>query len=179
MNENGVAKMSATSLPALVKESQALFQALAESGGELTPEMESALSNIEVNLPAKIDGYKVMIDRAELEEAYWKKKADEFYAVATGMKNVQARLKESLKFAAIQLNQTELVGNDVKFKLSNSKPKLIIDSDKIDKAYTMQVTTTEIDKKRIEEDLKLGVPVTGAHLEETKSIRAYVNKKLE
>ena len=167
------------SLPALVREVQSLFQVLAENGGELTPELEQSLAVIDIALPAKIDSYKVILDRAELEETYWKKKADEMYAIAKGMKSIQERLKESLKLAAIAMDKTELVGNDVNFKLSNSKPKMVIDEKLIDEAYKYTVTTTEIDKKKIEEDLRLGVPVTGAHLVETKSIRAYANKKLE
>ena len=167
------------SLRTLVEISNTVLNQLIESGGELTPEMEAQLAQVEINLPVKVDGYAAIMERLEMEEAYWKEKAAKFIAVARGCTNVRDRLKESLKFAMSELGTTEILGNDVKFKLSNSKPKMIIDPDTIDKAYTMQVTTTEIDKKRIEEDLKMGVPVQGARLEETKSIRQYVNKAVK
>lgn len=165
------------SLIALVKEAQTLFQVLAENGGELTPELETMLANIDVKLPEKIDAYKVMLDRAEAEEAYWRKRADEMQSIARGLANLQASLKDRLKFVARETNQSELVGHEYKFKIANGKSKLVIDEKKLDTAYMMQVVTQEIDKKRIEEDLRIGVPVAGASLEETKSIRAYLNKR--
>lgn len=162
----------------LVKSSQSIVEALIESGGELSPEMEAQLQNLEINLPAKIDAYASVMERMEMEEEYWKQKAEVLRSVAKGCSNVRERLKESLKYAAQSINATELIGNDVRFKISNSKPKLVLDGP-IDPAYVIQVTTTEVDKKRIEEDLKIGVPVEGARLVETKSIRAYVNKRVE
>lgn len=171
--------MSENSLYSLVNEAQALFEVLSENNGELTPELEAKLTNLEVNLPIKIDAYNVILERAEIEENYWKKKAESMLAVAKGCKNIRERLKEQLKLSAIHLGKSELVGNDVKFKISNSKPKLIVNESEIESIYKFDVVTTEIDKKRITEDLAIGVPVRGAFLEETKSIRSYVNKKLE
>ena len=168
--------MSIPTLRELVQSSQSIVEALIESGGELTPEMDAQLQNLEVNLPAKIDGYASIMDRMEMEEAYWKAKAETLRSVAKGCANVRERLKESLKYAAQQMSASELVGNDVKFKISNSKPRLIVDETLLDDAYKMHVTTIEVDKKKIEEDLKIGVPVVGAHLSPTHSIRAYVNK---
>jgi Siphovirus Gp157 len=168
--------MQSNTLIQLVQSSQSIVEQLIESGGELSPELSLALSNLEVQLPAKLDSYAFILEKLEAEEDFWKQKAKAMQAVAKGCSNVRDRIKENLKLAALEMKADELVGNDFKFKFSNSKPKLIIDESALDKAYTMQVVTTEIDKKRIEDDLKLGVPVVGAHLEETKAMRVYANK---
>ncbi|CAB4152619.1 Siphovirus Gp157 [uncultured Caudovirales phage] len=170
---------NSSSLRELVQSSQSIVEALIESNGELSPEMELQLQNLEVALPAKIDSYSFILEKLEAEEEFWKAKAKQLTAVAKGCSNVRDRIKESLKQAAVQLGKDELVGNDVRFKISNSKPKLVIDESQVDEAYKIIVTTKEIDKKRIEEDLKLNVPVQGASLVETKSIRSYINKGLK
>lgn len=164
------------SLPQLVQTSQVLIQALLESNGEITPEIEAALIEVDVKLPQKIDNYQAVLDRLDMESEYWSARAESFAKMAKGCKSAKERLKDSLKFAMKALETDELIGNDCRFKLSNSKPKMIIDQIELEPSYYMQVTTTEVDKKKIEEDLKLGVPVKGARLEEVKSIRSYLNK---
>jgi len=164
------------SLIRLVQSSNSLVQALLETGGELTPEIEAALAHIDTKLPEKVDSYQSIMDRLEIESEYWALKADQFKKMATACKNARERLKDNIKYAMNELGQTELVGNDFKFKLSNSKPKLVVDDVSLDRAYFMQVTETVVDKKRIEEDLRLGIPVKGAKLEEVKSLRSSLNK---
>lgn len=164
------------SLRELVSVASEIENHLIESAGLLTPELENALAVIEIKLPQKIDGYNAVLERMEMAEAYWKMKASEFQAVAKGCASAREFVKNRLKEVMKENNLTELVGNDVKFKLSNSKPKMIIDDETLDKAYFMQVTEVVPDKKRIEEDLKMSVPIAGAKLEETKSLRAYPNK---
>lgn len=164
-------------LRTLVQQSNDLMMQLAESGGELTPELESQLANVELALPEKVDSYAHLIDRLDVEIETWKQKADFYSAIAKSCKNVKERLKENIKFAMQEMTVSEIKGNDVRFKLSSSKPSLQIDESLIDPLYTSQVTTTVIDKKRIEEDLKAGVPVAGARLIENVSLRTYANRR--
>lgn len=123
-----------------------------------------------------MDAYQAVLERLEIEGEYWASKAEAYAKMAKGCKGARERLKDSLKYAMKELGTDELIGHDCKFKLSNSKPKLVVDETDLDKSYYMQVTMTVVDKKRIEEDLKIGVPVKGAKLEEVKSIRSYLNK---
>ncbi len=164
-------------LRTLVQQSNDLMSQLAEAGGELTPELESQLAHVELSLPEKIDSYSHLMDKLDLEIEMWKQKADFYYSIAKSCKNVKERLKENIKFAMQEMTVSEIKGNDVRFKLSNSKPTLLIDEELIDPLYTSQVTTTVIDKKRIEEDLKNGVPVAGARLVENVSLRTYANRR--
>lgn len=169
--------MENNSLVSIVKEVATLETMLIESGGELTPEIEQMLTVKEVNLPAKVDSYEAMLGRLEVIEGLYKERAKLFSSAAKSLANAQDTLKERLKFAMKELGVTELMGHDIRFKLSASKPKLVIEDEKlIPKEYKVQVISEEIEKDRLTEDLKIG-SVSGAKLEETFSLRKYVNKK--
>ena len=83
---------------------------------------------------------------------------------------------DNIKEAMQTLETDELVGIDVRFKLSKSNPSCVIDDpEKIDAAYKTVVQEIKIDKKRITDDLKHGIPVEGAYLQESFSLRQYAN----
>lgn len=165
------------SLVSIVREVATLETLLIESGGELTPEIESMLTVKEVNLPEKVDNYEAMLDRLESIEGLYKERAKMFSTAAKSLGNAQDTLKERLKFAMKELGVTELMGHDIRFKLSATKPRLVIDDEKlVPKDYKVEVVTTEVQKDKLAEDLKIG-SVAGAHLEESFSLRKYVNKK--
>lgn len=164
------------SLRALVAQATNLSTALIESGGELPPEMEAALTEIDVKLPIKIDGYAVIMERLEMESEYWKQKAELYVDISRGCLKARERLKESLKFAMGQLGADELKGIDVRFKLSNAKPKLVINEALLETGYLIAQTVSVPDKKRIEQDLKDGIAIEGAMFMESKSLRSYANK---
>lgn len=164
------------SLRALIAQATNLSTALIESGGQLSPELEKALVEIDVKFPIKIDGYAVIMERMEMESDYWKQKAEFYSQIAKGCMAARERLKESLKFAMEQLGTDELKGIDVRFKLSRTKPRLVINEDLLESGYLVATTVSMPDKKRIEQDLKDGLMIDGAMLMENKSLRAYANK---
>lgn len=164
------------SLYALVAESQNMTRQLIENGGILTDEMELAIRNIEVKIPAKIDAYASVLDRMELEEEYWKAKAKQYQAIAKGCANVRDRIKDALKTAAEAMQTDELLGLDVRFKVTNSNPKLMIDQQLLSEDYLTRKVIFEPDNEKIKEDLKNGKEIDGAWLNVSKSIRVYANK---
>lgn len=166
-----------SSLVKIVKEVASLETMLIESGGELTPEIEAMLTVKEVNLPEKVDSYEAMLDRLSVIESLYKERAKLFSQAAKSLGNAQDTLKDRIKYAMKELGVTELLGHDIRFKLSSSKPKLVIEDEKaIPKEYKAEVITVEVQKDKLLEDLKIG-SVEGARLEESFSLRTYVNKK--
>lgn len=148
---------------------------LIEANGEITEEIEQLLAIKDVQLPQKVDSYSLITDRFEKIEEYYKIKAAEFMAISKAASKVQDRLKEGLKLAMKDMGITELNGIDYRFKLSASNPKVVIDDEsQIEDAYCAFVKKPE--SKRIAEDLKLGLPVKGAHLEPSYSLRKYLNR---
>ena len=152
-----------------------LLKGLLETG-EVTPEIESMLAHLEIALPEKVDGYHHILSRLEAEMEYFKAKADELYAASKVISNARDRIKEHIKFKMQEQGLSSLEGLDFKFTLSKSKPKVVVQEELIPKEYTREVTEIKIDKDRISEDLKLGIPVPGAHLEDVFALKTSVNK---
>lgn len=149
---------------------------LLESGGELTPDLEAALFVPSSSLPDKIDSYDLTIDRFESNAKFYKERAEFFSNLAKQFIAAADRLKENVKLAMAELGTDELVGFDIRFKLQDTKPAVVVeDESKIDGAYTTVEQVVKINKDRILQDLKLGVPVVGVRLEPRKSLRVYAN----
>lgn len=168
--------METKSLVSLAEESAKIEIALALSGGELTPEIEAMLADINVAVPAKVENYALLMERMDALAQHYASRAEMLVRMAKAAKNVIARCEDNLQLAMIRMDQSEISGIDIRFKLQNSPPKVVIDDESaIDPAYTVQEITTKIEKKRIGEDLKNGVPVRGARLEFNKHVRKYAN----
>jgi hypothetical protein len=167
--------MSNQSLIAIVQQANQLEQMLIESGGELTPEIEAALTVTEINLPEKVDGYENVISRFEHLEEFYKAKSQFFIRLQKQCANVQHHLKENIKFAMQTGGIDELKGYDIRFKLSNAKPSLVIEDESlIPKEYKTEVITIEVNKKSLAEDLSMG-EIPGAKLQASVSLRKYAN----
>lgn len=167
--------MENKSLVAIVGESMSLERMLIESGGEVTPEIESFLAVNSTELAAKVDGYHMIIDRFDSLKKYYADKADFFKIISGQCDNASKRLKENIKFAMIEMGVDEIKGHDMRFKLSSGAGKLVIDDkEMIPVEFKHEVVDTEIKSAELKEALKKG-PVSGAHIEPTQSVRAYAN----
>lgn len=163
------------SLALIVSETAILEQKLVESGGEITPEIESYLQIKDIELPEKVDSYSIVMDRFDALEKFYKERADFFSQIAKRCKGVRERLKDNLKREMRNLNMTEIKGNEMRFVLSKTKPALVLEDETlIPRDYIKQVYVESIDKDRLKEDLAFG-PIPGAHLEESYSLRPYAN----
>lgn len=165
------------SLFSLVAQANQVTHLLAETGGEITPELEAMMTKVDVGIPAKIDAYKVVMERLEAESEYWKLKASQYSSMARSLQALSDKLNDSIKGAMKAMNLTEIAGNDYRFKLAAVKPSLKLDVDKLDKTYLTVVQTTVPDKERIRAALQEGAEITGASLETSVSLRSYLNKK--
>lgn len=156
----------------LALEAIQIAEALTESGGELTPEIETALAVNESSLAQKIDAYGAVFDRLEAEANYWRKQRDEAARMIKAFENADKRLSERLKDAMLAMGKQTIEGNGVRMRLSNAKPSLVIDPNaEIPTKYLTQVTTYEPDKLRLREDLENGTEVFGVSLRPSYALR--------
>lgn len=150
---------------------------LIESGGELTPEMESLLSLNPKTISEIVDIKYMSLERMEASVEMFKKKAEQFEKIAISLDQARKYINESIKQYMVESGKKELKGNDYQFKLSGAAPKVqIVDESKLDSCYKKEKVEIQIDKKRIAEDLKKGIPVEGAILEESYSLRKSLTK---
>ena len=162
------------SLLAIANEVNSLETMLLESQGEITEEIEKFLSVKETHLPDKVDSYYFIMEGMKSKEALYKAQADRYAVAAKSFKNAQETLKERLKLAMAEMSLDEIKGHAWRFKLSASKPSLVIeDQSLIPDAYFVLETTRVLEKDRLLEDLKIG-QVAGAKLEPSSSLRSYV-----
>lgn len=164
----------------LVNLSMEIKRSLIENFGEIGEDSEKALAILESKLPDKADGYKFVTDDLRNEAALWKKRAQDFMAVAKKFEAHADHMENRLKEACLQMGVKELYGRDYKWQLQSAKPKVVFDDEtKIPSGHLEIIQTTKIRKDGILEDLKMGVPVPGCHLEESQYIRCYLNTKKE
>lgn len=166
------------SLHQLVQLSNEIKSALTQNYGEVTDEVMQALMTLERKLPSKADGYKFVIDDLDSEVERWKARAADFIKISKAFETYAKSLKESIKGACISMGTEEIQGVDYRWKLMKAKPTVIIDDEtKIPSGHKEIVQTTVIKKDGILEDLKQGLPVPGAHLEESLYVRCFPNTK--
>lgn len=168
-----------SNLPGLLFKSHELTSQLVASGGEISPEMEAALTTVDMKTPAAVDSAAFVMARMEHEASYWKEMSERYAAIAKGCKTARERLNEAIKEGMRQLEITDLEGKDVRFKLSPAKARLVVNEDYLDQNYTKSRTVIEPDKDKIREDLEKGLEVEGAMLMESFSLRHYPNTKGE
>ena len=146
--------------------------ALIQSGGEITPDIDIAMRA----LAEDVDSTAMTLDRAESAASYWKEQAKRASAIAKGLERLQERLEATIKGMMQEKGLNELTGDSVRFKLAPCAKRLVIDEEKLDGAFRMQVVTMIPDKGRIKEELEAGATIAGASLEGGVSLRQYPNR---
>lgn len=150
----------------LVVQANSISQALCESGGELTPQLEALMAHVDTAFPAKVESYHIVMERMTVEAEYWKEKASVYLKIAKAHDALQERLKASIKDGMIALGKDEVMGESIRFKLSPTKGALVIsDETKLPDEYLMIETKKVPDKEKIRASLEAFATVPGASLE--------------
>lgn len=151
---------------------------LIESDGEITEDIEKMLVVKDVQLPAKVDSYGVVMDRMKMIQEFYEEKAKRYKNFANAAQVVQERCKENINHAMNSLDTKELSGWETKFRLMRSAPSCnIVDESAVPELYKTQVITTKIDKKLILEHAKIGANVPGVEIEQKEYVRKFDSRK--
>lgn len=101
---------------------QARIEALLEeNGGEITPEIEEALTLTEEALPRKVDGYGVLIRQFAATEAACDAEIKRLQAIKKTAQNAQRSMKDRILFAMQSFGFDKLAGTTTKFSTRASK----------------------------------------------------------
>lgn len=167
-----------TSLVAMALTSSLVEDALIDSGGEINEVVEGLMDIRDVQLPAAVDRYAAIILRCESLKNEYLKRAEVLENIAKGFDRYSERLESKIKEAMGTLQTDTLAGFDTEFKLVLNNPAVFVESEEaIPEAYKSQKIEIKIDKKRIAEDLKLGVPVEGCRLERSRRLVSKPKRK--
>lgn len=167
--------MGSKTLPALIKEASDIANLLAETGGEITPEIEAIIDQNGVELSAKVDAYWFVMQELEARASYAKMRSGEWDAAGLACAKAYDSMKERIHHAMKSLDLPEIQGREVLFRRQANPPKVVIDDEKkIPGSYFVSEVKTTLDKKKLGEDLKSGQEVAGAHIERGERIVAKV-----
>lgn len=146
----------------ITAEQRRINDALMESGGELTPELEEALLVNAENFAVKVEGYAISIRKfdalAEAADAEIKR----IQAIKKNATNSAKRLKEALAYGmeVMGMDRAEIGLNKLSFRTSTAVN--ITDEVRIPNQYIK--VETSIDKMALKRDLQAGMVIEGAEL---------------
>lgn len=143
------------------------------SEGEITTDIEARM----LELSKSADDAAIFLDRCDQVAEHLKSIIDQIKSKIKTIESAQDFVKSDIK-KSIQSLGCDLEGELYTFKLAKAAPKVIIDDESsISELYLRTKVIHEVDKKQICDDLKNGVPIEGAHLEENFSLRKSINTK--
>jgi len=165
-----------TTLMQRIDDRLAIWQAIRDMDGELTPFIESWLAEVEKSLAVKVDGYKFLQDELKSEGERLREEAKRITAAARTIDAMGDALQERIKLAMQKMETDEIVGKVWRYKLSNTAPALVIDASKLPEEFKLTVVTKVPDRDRIKPLLEMGETIAGCELRAGKSLRTYVVK---
>lgn len=165
--------MEPRTLMELSEMAQYIDRQLVESGGEITPEIDQLITQLELAVPQKVDGYNVVIERLENQMEYVKTHIDSMTKYRRAISSTLDRLKSNIKNYMVVNGKKEVLGHETRFVLTSAKEKLVVDESLIPENWKMTVTERVADKERIKDALSLGITITGAKLEGGYGLRTY------
>jgi len=155
-------------LPALIREASEIANLLAESSGEITPEIELLLELNGAQLSAKIDAYFCVLQELEARAAIARTRAQDWMSFAESSERSAENMRSRILSAMSALELAEISGNEVTFRRQANPPTCVIEDEmEIPGEYitTEQKTITHIEKRKIAADIRAGKTVPGARLE--------------
>jgi hypothetical protein len=142
---------------------------LEESGGELTPEIEEALTINEENFVAKVEGYCEVIAKYKAAQAVLAERIKQLTAMKRTAENIEARMKERLAYGMNLMGRDRMEMGFHKISFRSSQAVNILNEAHIPNHYVR--VETKIDKESLKRDLKAGLVIEGAELITNKSIQ--------
>lgn len=162
-----------TSLITLVKDHAEIETLVLEAEGELSPELDLILTQLESNIATKGDKYDLLISSFKRKADFYKAKAEEFNRAHKMLIAFIERLRDNLKKALPLLPNAEIKGEHAYFKLVKAGKKLVIDDEsRLPSKYKITVSEVVPDKELIKSNLEDGITVEGAHLEDIIQLRS-------
>jgi hypothetical protein len=163
-----------SSLISLINEAHLLEQAIIELDGEITPEIEEMIKINEQNLPTKVEQYAFLMKRMDALSSFYKERAEFFNRANKSCQSLNTSLKERMKNVLLAHDMKEVSGAETRFVISRTSGKLIIgDESQIPESYKTVKQSIDVNSEKLKADLKAGIKVPGASVEESYSLRMY------
>jgi hypothetical protein len=146
----------------ITAEQRRINDALMESGGELTPELEEALLINSENFAVKVEGYATSIHQFEAFADAADAEIKRLMALKKSAQGAAKRLKDNLAYGMEVMGYDKVDMGLHKLSFRSSTAVNITDEVRIPNQYIK--VETKIDKESLKRDLKAGLVIEGAEL---------------
>lgn len=146
-----------------------LIEALEETGGEITPEIEAAMAITAENFERKAEAYSATIAECKATEAAIADELRRLTAYRKTMQNIQARMRERLTEAMKVFEVQKMTAGTYRLSLRRSTAVAITDEEAIPDSffeYEPKLKRDELRKALLE-----GAQIEGAQIEEKTTIQ--------
>ena len=163
--------MNAPTLYGITAELNAILTQLEELGGEITPELEQALSINEENFAAKSEDYGHAILNLKGMAAAAKAEKERLAALQKFYENTYNRLDNALKTAMVATGRDKVETPTMRLSLRRTTATEVDDLDALPMEYKTTKVEVVADKTAIKKAIQQGEDVPGAHLVENVSLQ--------
>lgn len=142
--------------------------------GEIDDEtLIDAMKNTQEDLSIKLEGYCKFIKNLESDISGLKEEEHRLASRRKTMENTVARAKKAMQWAMNEAGEKNLPCGSFVVSVQKNPESVWLESDDFHEIPThyLKYKDPEIDKAKIKEDLKAGVELRFAHLEQTESVR--------
>ena len=153
----------------LTKEMRLLTLELEE--GELTPELEQALTITQEQLQEKSIQYAYAIRNLEIDSNAIDNEIKRLKAMKEAKDNTVDRLKEAVRNAMLASGIDKIESSLFKLSLRRSEAVEVINIDQLPESLLTVKKTVSVDKVKIKEFIKSGLTVEGAVIKENYSLQ--------
>lgn len=144
--------------------------------GEISPELERMLEEVEAKLAVKADSYKYLLDRLKYSAEMLWGQAESFDRAAKQLDMAQERLRDRIKQVMIMRETQEVNGVNWRWRLQAAAPKLEVDLDQLPHELKIEKVTYAPNRELINELLRAGKEVPGVKVVPVTTLRSYVRK---
>lgn len=167
-----------SNLVSLASLANEIHQTLLENGGDLTPELELKLMEIESKLPNKADGYAYVCEDLEHKVDMLTSRANVYAHAAQSLKKHIKFMKDKMRMALELIGDREIKGIEHRWRLQSAKDKVIIENESLIPDQFIETTIIRVPiKDLLYIELKTGRAVPGVRLESSTYAKAYLNTK--
>lgn len=166
-----------SNLSQILADNRLLVDMLIESGGEVTPDIESRMAEIQAQLSTKVDSYYHIMTGLEYTAEDLKARAKEFSSAAKSLESAADKLREFAKHNMITNGVERITGELVEFQIRKTRPRTSINIEELPEEY-IKFTPT-IDKDAVDAALKEGIKIPGVEQEGGFALYTSVPKKMK
>lgn len=164
--------MSNLSLYSIQSEYLQLANQLIDAGGEVTPELESALAINKESLQSKAIQYTLIIKDTENDLVALDKEINRLMALKSSREKSNAKLKDLIKNAMLLYEVSEIKGENFKLSFRKSTALKVTDVNIIPAYFFEKVpATSKLINADVKSALTKGEVVPGAELVENKNLQ--------